>query len=321
MTRAWCVRAEFGQFTHAFLAGGYVAIGWLEGTDLTDVETRDELYPIYRACYPDDTSNVVIGQQVGQIARFLFEIAPGDTIITPDRDTELLHYGIVADEPYRFVTDDPACPYPHRRMVKWAKKPLLRSGLSVPLANTMRASLTIFAISQIEEILTLTGRGNLVEDVPAAYDPYESVLERVLQLDDKEFEILVGHLLTALGFEGSEVTGKTGDGGVDATGELNVANLAKIKVFVQAKRYKRGSRIAANVVKSLRASIPSNGQGAFITTADFQSKAYDVALERNFPRIGLVNGRQLVDLLVEHWDDIPTEFRDRLGLKPGLVLA
>jgi restriction system protein len=141
----------------------------------------------------------------------------------------------------------------------------------------------------------------------------------VLKLDDKEFEILVAHLLTALGFEGSEVTGKTGDGGVDATGELNVASLAKVKVFVQAKRYKLGAKISANTVKHLRSSIPSQGQGAFITTADFQTTASDVALEPGFPRIGLINGRQLVDLLVEHWEDIPQEFRDRLGLKPGLV--
>jgi restriction system protein len=44
-----------------------------------------------------------------------------------------------------------------------------------------------------------------------------------------------------------------------------------------------------------------------------------VALEPSIPRIGLVNGRQVVDLLVEHWSDIPEEFRTRLGLRPGLV--
>jgi hypothetical protein len=38
-------------------------------------------------------------------------------------------------------------------------------------------------------------------------------------------------------------------------------------------------------------------------------------------RIRLVNGRQLVDLLVEHWEDIPTEFHTSLGPKRGLVLA
>ncbi len=53
----------------------------------------------------------------------------------------------------------------------------------------------------------------------------------MLELDDKEFEILVDHLLTAVGFKVSEVTGKTGDGGVDAIGELNVANLAKVKIL------------------------------------------------------------------------------------------
>jgi restriction system protein len=94
-----------------------------------------------------------------------------------------------------------------------------------------------------------------------------------------------------------------------------------VKVFVQAKRYKLGAKVSANVVKQLRASIPSNGQGAFITTADFQKAAADVALQQGFPRIGLVNGRQLVDLLVEHWSDIPTEFQERLGLKQGLVPA
>ena len=145
------------------------------------------------------------------------------------------------------------------------------------------------------------------------------MLERVLELNDKEFEILISHLLTAVGFEESEVTGKTGDGGVDATGILNVANLAKVKVFVQAKRYKRGSKITANTVKQLRTAIPVGGQGAFITTADFQASASDVAVEVGFPRIGLISGRQLVDLLVEHWPDLPSEFRDRLGLRVGLV--
>lgn len=46
-----------------------------------------------------------------------------------------------------------------------------------------------------------------------------------------------------------------------------------------------------------------------------------MALDPSFPRIGLIDGHQLVDLLVEHWADIPPEFGERLGLKPGLVRA
>jgi len=323
MTNVWCVRAEFGTFTKHFVEGGYVAIGWLPNTDLSAIRSRDELYPIYKAEHPDDTSNIVIGQQVGQIARFLLEISTGDYVITPAADTEWLHYGQVAPEPsYYFAPGDDGCPYRHRRRVVWAKERLKRGDFSVPFQNTIRSSLTVFAVSQRDEFLAAIGRSDLApKSAPSLYDPYRVVLEQVLELDDKEFEILVGHLLTALGFEGSEVTGKTGDGGVDATGELNVANLAKVKVFVQAKRYKLGAKVSANTVRQLRQAIPFGGQGAFITTADFQNAAADVALEPGFPRIGLINGRQLVDLLIEHWDDIPPEFRERLGLKPGLVLA
>jgi restriction system protein len=323
MTNVWCVRAEFGTYTSAFLEGGYVAIGWLKNVDLSSIKTRQELYPLYKEAYPSDTSNIVIGIQVGQIARFLLEMASGDVVITPDTNTELLRHGVISGEPsYFFDPNDQKCPYPHRRRVGWSGKPILRSSLSVPLQNTLRSSLTVFNIAPAEEILRAAGHaGHASIASGKAYDPYEAVLERVLQLDDKEFEILVSHLLTALGFEGSEVTGKTGDGGVDAKGELNVANLAKVKVFVQAKRYKLGSKISASTVRQLRQAIPFGGQGAFITTADFQSSAHETAVEAGFPRIGLVNGRQLVDLLVEHWEDIPSEFQTSLALKRGLVLV
>ena len=322
MTNVWCVRAEFGTYTQAFVDGGYVAIGWMPELDLGTVRTRDALYPLYKHVYPKDTSNIVIGQQVGQIARFLLEIQAADYVITPASDTEWLHYGTVAADPSYMHAAPDACPYRHRRRVEWAPKRLKRSDFSVPFQNTIRSSLTVFSVSQRDEFLAAVGRGDLVtKAAPGAYDPYRVVLDQVLQLDAQEFEILVGHLLTALGFDGSEVTGKSGDGGVDAKGELNVSNLAKVKVFVQAKRYKLGAKVSANVVRQLRQSIPYGGQGAFITTADFQSAAADVALDPGFPRIGLINGRQLVDLLIEHWGDIPPEFRERLGLKPGLVLA
>jgi restriction system protein len=182
--------------------------------------------------------------------------------------------------------------------------------------------LTVFRVSQKENFFEVIGKTDLIpHPTTESYDPHRAVLDQVLELNDKEFEILITHLLAAIGFEGPEHTGRSGDGGVDATGELNVANLAKVKLYVQVKRYRVGTKIAANVVKSLRSAIPSGGQGAFITTADFQKGASDFALEFGFPRIGLINGRQLVDLLVEHWADIPEDFKKKLGLKQGLVRA
>ncbi|MCY4654670.1 MAG: restriction endonuclease [Dehalococcoidia bacterium] len=175
----------------------------------------------------------------------------------------------------------------------------------------------MFRVSQREEFLAKIGV--ITPPRPPMYDPYQTVLERILELDPSEFEILIEHLLTALGFEGTEVTGKPGDGGVDVIGELNVSNLASVSIYVQAKRHKLGSKVSRNDVMKLRQMIPFGGQGAVITTADYHHAAPDIAFEQGFPRIGLINGQQLVDLLTEHWTSIPLEFQERLGLKPGLV--
>ncbi len=317
----YCVRAEFGTYTKQFIDGNYVAIGWLPKNDLSGITSRDELYQLYKKEYPKDTSNVVIGQQVGQIARFLLEIKADDFVITPAQDTEFIYYGIMEENAYYFSDGSDGCPYLHRKKVKWHKEPIRRSQFSVPFQNTIRSSLTVFYISHKKNFFTTIGKPDLIPDSEkkTEFDYYTSVLNRILELDDKEFEILITHILNALGFEGSEHKGKVGDGGVDATGELNVANMAKIKLFVQAKRYKRDSRISANVVKALRANIPAGGQGAFITTADFQKQAKDIAVEQGFPRIGLINGEQLVDILADHWNDIPVEFQEKLSLKVGLV--
>lgn len=323
MSNVYVVRADFGKYADHFLKGRYVGIGWIPNEDLSKIKRTEELYPIYKCAHPNDTSKYVIGQQVNQISRFLLDIQAGDYVLTPPTDTEFVRFCKIEPDPSYFHSNtEDGCPYRHRRQVRWDKRTLKRSDFSVPFQNTLRSSLTVYSVSHREEFLTRIGIKEFVQKTaPTSIDPYQVVLDQILELDAPEFEILVAHLLTALGFEGSEVTGKPGDGGVDATGELNVSNLAKVKVFVQAKRHSLGTKITANTVRQLRQAIPFGGQGAFITTSNYQTKATDVAIEPGFPRIGLINGHQLVDLLIEHWGDIPEEFRERLGLRPGLVLA
>lgn len=320
MTQVWCVRADGGRYAEQWVHDGFAGIAFGISRDLQGIRSRDELYEVVQHYHPDTTSNIVIGNYVGQIARFLLDIRAGDYVITPAADTDWLHYGRVESDPSYFFSEDDDIPQMHRRRINWDKARLRRSEFSVPFQNTIRSLLTVFSVSQREEFLGKVGDSDSVGDSRSeTYDPYRAVLDQILELDAREFEVLVGYLLTALGFEGSEVVGGPGDGGVDARGELNASNLAKVKIFVQAKRYQMGSRVTASTVRQLRQAIPFGGQGAFITTADYQVGAAEVATEPGFPRIGLINGHQLVDLLVQHWASIPQEFRDRLGLKPGLV--
>lgn len=193
MTNVWCVRTELGTYAKQFVEGGHVAFGRMPNSDLSRIETRNELYPLYKAEHPDDPSNIVIGQQVGQIARFLLEIQAGDCVITPAADTDWLHYGKLAPDPwYLYAAGDDGCPYRHRRRVTWTARRLKRGDFSVPFQNTIRSSLTVFATSQRDEFLVAIGESaSSPEPAAAQYDAYRVVREQVLELDDKEFEISI----------------------------------------------------------------------------------------------------------------------------------
>jgi restriction system protein len=319
MPNLFVVRSNYGQYTPQFLKGGYVAIGWLEEINLSKIKSKDELYPIYEE-YHEEKNSLVLGQQVGQISRFLFDIKNEDFVIAQSVNSDHIHYGIVESNYYYEPKSKDRCPYPHRKKVRWIAE-IPRNSFSVPFQNTIRSSLTVFKVTQLQNFFTVIGKPHLApqKEKQIDFNYHKSIIEKLMDLDAKEFELLITHLLAALGFEGTEHTGRPGDGGVDATGELNIAGMAKVKIFVQAKRYKPESIIKASDVKALRQSIPRDGQGAFITTAQFDKKSKEIALDPNFPRIGLINGNQFVELLAEHWEEIPLEFKDKLGLKIGLV--
>ena len=319
MTSVWVVRSEFGRYSDHFLKGGYVAAGWLREEDLSSFGSREEVVQLYKQTSPHEKPRQAAANG-GQIATFAMDIRLGDYVITPRQSTEWLDYGPVSGESIYYVPDaDDGCPFPHRWIVEWAKEPLRRWDLSIPFQSQLKAAKTVFRVSHVGEFLERIGASPAPE--PTLQDPYEVIRRRILELDPSEFEELTRALLEALGFEETEVTGQPGDGGVDVIGELNVANLARVKLFVQAKRYGSG-RVSAKAVRDLRKVIPQGCWGAVITTSGFDSKAREAAVEPGFAPIGLIDGRRLVDLLVEHWSAEPlVPFHDQLGLKPGLVPA
>ena len=256
----WVIRAGFGKHADAFRNGGYVALNFDISEPYPVGKPHEAFVDAYKKYHQSVSSNVVIGQQVGQITRFCEDVQVGDYVITPSDNSDILYYGKVL-EAYRYEAEPAdSCPYPHRRSVKWNKRTASRSTFSVPFQNTIRSSLTVFSVSQPAEFLTaIDADGYEPPEAAPVYNPYESVIEQILTLDAQEFEVLVKDLLHAIGFEETEVTGKTGDGGVDATGILNIFGLAKVRVYVQAKRYKLGTKISSGVVRQLRMAIPSGG--------------------------------------------------------------
>jgi restriction system protein len=128
----------------------------------------------------------------------------------------------------------------------------------------------------------------------------QALRKRLLGLKPKEFEELIGLLLVAMGFEDIEVVGRTGDGGIDVRAMLVVGDVIRIRMAIQAKKWKIGNNVQAPDVQRVRGSLGTHDQGLIITTSDFSPGARREAERADAVPVALMNGEQLVLLLSEH---------------------
>ena len=128
----------------------------------------------------------------------------------------------------------------------------------------------------------------------------KALRERLLAMKPGEFEELISQLLAEMGFEMVKVTKLSGDGGIDVRGTLVVGDVVRIKMAVQVKKWKLKNNILAPVVQQVRGSLGAHEQGLIITTSDFSAGAMKEAAEPDKTPIALMNGEQLVMLLMEH---------------------
>ena len=127
------------------------------------------------------------------------------------------------------------------------------------------------------------------------------LLAMLREMPPDEFENLIGRLLDAMDFLDTEVTKKSGDGGIDVRGTWTVAEGIAIKMAIQVKRWKKGHNVQAPVVQAVRGALKGSERGMIITTSDFSKGAREDAENlATASTISLVNGEQLVKLLVQY---------------------
>lgn len=129
-------------------------------------------------------------------------------------------------------------------------------------------------------------------------DVKQALLGRIHEMGWETFEVLMGELLTKLGFEEVEVTKPAADGGVDVFGTLVTGGVVRTRMAVQVKRWKHN--VQAPTVQQLRGALGAHDQGLIITTSDFSSGAREEAARPDRIPVALMNGEELVGLLVEH---------------------
>ncbi len=155
------------------------------------------------------------------------------------------------------------------------------------------------------------------EEVPEEAQSWRAILHRTLTttISPDGFERLVKRLLRESGFVQVEVTGRSGDGGIDGKGIVRVGGLLSFHVVFQCKRY-QGS-VSAGEIRDFRgAMIGRADKGLFVTTGSFSKGALQEATREGAPPLDLVDGEQLADMLKELRLGVKTEAIEKVVVDP-----
>lgn len=118
------------------------------------------------------------------------------------------------------------------------------------------------------------------------------------KLTPAAFERLTQRLLRESGFTQVEVTGRSGDGGIDGRGIARINGLMSFHVLFQCKRYK--GTVSAGEIRDFRGAMVGRAdKGLFITTGTFSPAAVKEATRDGAPPIDLVDGEELAAKLKE----------------------
>ncbi|MBI5303161.1 MAG: restriction endonuclease [Chloroflexi bacterium] len=134
------------------------------------------------------------------------------------------------------------------------------------------------------------------DSVPTQPIDYRSELIEIIRtLPPAGFERLCQRLLREAGFQQVEVTGRSGDGGIDGKGILQINPLLSIQTVFQSKRYAANNLVTVSQIRDLRGAMAGRtDKGIFITTSGFTADARKEALREGVPPIELVDAEKLV---------------------------
>jgi restriction system protein len=203
-----------------------------------------------------------------------------------------------------------------RNQVQWARLYLVRSGyldssrrgiwsLTEAGAATDLATFDAFAVFQrVQRELQADRKkkqaeGPFIDETDEAelepLDYKTELLALVRSLPPDGFERLCQRLLRESGFQEVVVTGRSGDGGIDGIGVLQVNPFVTFSVLFQCKRY-QGSVTPSHIRDFRGAMMGRADKGIIITTGTFTLDAKKEARRDGVPPIELVAGEDLIRL-------------------------
>lgn len=125
-----------------------------------------------------------------------------------------------------------------------------------------------------------------------------NLLDLLCEISPSAFERLAQRILRESGFSHVEVTGKSGDGGIDGKGIFRMGGFLNFHVIFQCKRHKES--VPPSQIRAFRGAMQGRTEkGLFITTGTFTREAIKEATRDGAPPIDLIDGELLCEKLKE----------------------
>lgn len=144
---------------------------------------------------------------------------------------------------------------------------------------------------------------------------WKADLIKVLQekVSPEAFERLIQRVLREKGFSQVEVTGRSGDGGIDGKGIARINGILSFHIIFQCKRYK--NKVPASAIRDFRgAMVGRTDKGLFITTGTFTRDAVREANRDGAPAIDLMDGEKIAEKLKELKLGVEIELREHVTI-------
>ncbi len=320
----WGIHAgRTGDADDLFLKHNVIALGWKDAGDISKLAADREAFKAHvKKIYPDEKEGYY-PNAAGQLFRFAREAKEGDYVVYPSKQTRTVHIGEILG-PFQY--DPKTQPgYPQQRPVKWLKT-FPRTHFSQGALYEIGSAMSFFQVKNYadEFLAALTGKGPAPvakkDDQSVSYvaeSIEENTRDYILKILAQElkghaFAHFVAQLLGTMGYR-TRVSPEGTDGGVDIIAHKDELGFEPPIIKVQVKSTE-GS-VGDPIVSQLSGKVERERQehGMVVTLGSYTSQAIQFARAKG--NLRLIDGEELVALILQHYDQFDSKYKALLPLK------
>jgi restriction system protein len=318
----WGIHAgRTGDADSLFLKEHCIAVGWAEMGNLGALEPNRDAFKVKVAAVYPDYKPGAIPNNAGQLYRFVHEMKPGDIVVYPSKRDRLVHLGIIEGN-YRYEPKRNAG-YPNNRSVKW-KHHIPRTKFSQGALYEIGSALSLFQVKNFADGFLAALEGEAPVAAPVTQDETVALVAEDIEQTTRDFVLkrlaqelkghplgdFVAHLLTAMGYR-TRVAPEGPDGGVDILAHKDELGFEPPIIKVQVKSTE--GNIGDPIVSALYGKVATTEYGLLVTLGSFTAQAKNFAKSKS--NLRLIDGQELVDLILQHYDQFDSRYKGLLPLK------